>query len=202
MEKQTKKPNFLLLAIIIIVVFLILPIVIYILSSTPSPEDAAQETIDQKIATESNDYSSKYPITSILPHIGEGFRIDYGLCEATTDPFCIRVSALSSGLKNAIDFLLNLDDYDFADYKIEFPDFVSPFSKESIDISSLKPIHLEGNYYGALISFENYEGTTITYRMLLEKTNSSYKILSEPKLLFSYSDLNLKKSIIAAINHL
>ena len=202
MENQTKKPNFILFVIIIVVVFLFLPIVIYILSSTKTPEELAQESLDKQIITESEDYSSKYPITSILPYIGEGFRIDYGLCETTSSPFCIRVSALSSNLKNAIEFLLSLDEYDIADYKVEFPDFVSPFSKNSIDIASINPTKLTDKYYGACLSFENYEGTTIIYHILLEKNNSSFTIISEPKLIFSYDDFKIDKSIITSLNHL
>ncbi len=189
--KEKLKPFLPLLIILLIVV----PFLAFLVSTQLPSEDSAQEKIDREIADAADAYQSKYPIIDILPYIGEGFRVDYGLCEKDSSEFCLRVSALSDYLPSARDFLLSLNDYDALDYKIEFPDFLCPFKASSLDVSDLTLEPLEGNYYGAVLDF--------SFRVLLEKSGSSYKILSEPKLLYSYSDFkNIEKSTIRKLNML
>ena len=189
--KEKLKPFLPLLIILLVVI----PFLAFLVSTQLPSEDSAQEKLDKEISDAADAYTEKYPIIEILPYIGEGFRVDYGLCEANKSEFCLRVSAFSDYLKNAKDYLLSLKDYDALDYKIEFPDFLCPFSSKDLSPSELTLEPLEGNYYGAVLDF--------SYRVLLEKSGDSYKILSEPKLFFSYSDFkNVEKSIVRKLNML
>ena len=191
------------LAPILIILLIIVPLIAYLVSLTLPSEDSEQKKIDETFSKEADDYAIKYPIVEILPYIGEGFRIDYGLCENSDNDFCLRVSALSKTLPSAIDFLISLDSYKIEDYSVEFPDFKCPFEASSIDPSSLDFKPLEGNYYGALLSFKNYEDTEMFYRVLAEKTDTSYKIIESPKLFFSFSDFkDIKPTVIEKLNRL
>ena len=189
--KENIKPLVPLLVILLIIV----PLLALLVSTLLPSEKSEQQKIDEAVFAEADDYSEKYPIVSLLPYAGEGFRIDYGLCEKEDAEFCLHVSAFSNYLKNARTFLLSLEEYDALEYKIEFPDFLCPFKSSDLNPSELKIKPLEGNYYGAVLDF--------SYRVLLEKSGSSYRVLTEPKLLFSYSDYEkAEKSIIRKLNML
>ena len=195
-----KTKNLLPLLIIFASLLILLPLVIFLIQKT-SPEDAAQQSLDEEIFAEAEDYYKKYPIIELLPYLGDGFRIDYGLCELSENDFCLRVSALSSTLPRAVEFLTSLESYDISDYLVEFPDFICPFDKSSLDPSALELINLENNYYLSTLSYENYEGTKISYKLLLEKSGSSYKILTDPEFIFSLKKYpSLPSSVLTLAN--
>lgn len=193
---------------LLIILLVVIPLLAFFFLPKESPEDLAQRELDEKILAESEDYAEKYPIVSLLPYVGENFRIDYGLCEKSenifdNNNFCLRVSTLSSSLPNALTFLTSLENYDIADYSVEFPDFVCPFNPSSLDPSLLTLTPLENNYYLAPLSFENYSGSKITYKIILKKSGSSYSFVTSPEFIFSYKKYpSLNKNLLLTANKL
>ena len=193
---------------LLIILLIVIPLLAFFFLPKESPEDLAQRKLDEKILAEAEDYAEKYPITSILPYVGENFRVDYGLCGNSEnilddENFCLRVSALSSGLNSALLFLTSLENYDIADYSVEFPDFSCPFDASSLDPSSLSLTSLGNNYYLAPLSFENYANTKITYKIILKKSGSSYSFVTSPEFIFTYNKYpSLEKNLLSSANKL
>ncbi len=193
---------------LLIILLIIIPLLAFFFLPKESPEDLAQRELDEKILAEAEDYAEKYPIVSILPYVGENFRVDYGLCEKSEnvfndENFCLRVSALSSSLTSALSFLTSLETYDIANYSVEFPDFSCPFDPSSLGPSALSLTPLGNNYYLAPLSFENYANTKITYKIILKKSGSSYSFVTSPEFIFTYNKYpSLEKNLLSSANEL
>ncbi len=78
---------------------------------------------DRAYDEEAMAYYEQYPIISHLPIIGDGYRIDYGICEQRDAEFCIMISSNSpEALQRAQVALYNADSSQSGKYPIEYYD--------------------------------------------------------------------------------
>lgn len=78
---------------------------------------------DRAYDEEAAAYYEQYPIISHLPIIGDGYRIDYGICEQRDADFCIMISSNSPEARERAQIALyNADSSQSGKYPIEYYD--------------------------------------------------------------------------------
>lgn len=167
----------------------------------PEDDSIATGVISEQVTQSAEEYTKKYPITSILPIFEDFYRIDYGLCQATDDEFCIFITALAGARSTAANRLMGLSGYDPAEYHIEYQQYVNPFGSVlaspnggGVSISDLTGARA---VLESLISPYNAEGYNFTVESI-EVANEKYPSYVIGKIIHHISDgsINTYKVIL------
>jgi hypothetical protein len=167
----------------------------------PEDDSIAAGVVSEKVNQESEEYVKKYPIASALPIFEDFYRIDYGLCKATDDEFCIFITALAGARSTAANRLMGLSGYDPAEYHIEYQQYVNPFGSVSaspngsgVSISDLTGARA---VLESLISPYNAEGYSFTVESV-DTANEKYPSYAIGKVIHHISDgsINTYKVIL------
>ncbi|MBQ7802652.1 hypothetical protein IJ380_02215 [Candidatus Saccharibacteria bacterium] len=163
---------------------------------------------DEEILKEKFGIYKFFPIESLDPSFKLGYDLSFN--EKTGNyEFCLVIDAFSaSAREDAVKTLLSSDfgEYDALDYEIFLKNYVNPLASlelssllenlpENFSISGSKDF--EDGVSVKLLSHSLYDGSKNTYRAVFKNE----KLLSTPKLVYSYSDLpELPHALIKEIN--
>ena len=173
-----------------------------------------QEVYDKTYNQDASAYEEKYPIVADLPSTGRDWSLNYGVC-SDGRPFCIFISSSDGAYTYALEYLSTINDhtYNLADYNFEFTDYNNPFpdrtgatSASTADLLSQATNGIQtasviktdctddNSYCVGFISYYNAEynnpdeGDLDFYRVLMQRSGSTWKIISPTVLIFSASD--------------
>ncbi len=183
---------------------------------------SAVEQVGGKVATsEADKLNKKWPILENLPCIKNNYALGSYFDEQGN--LVVTVRAVPAQIDNAINKLRSFENISLSDYNIVLQDFENVLDGKFVENSNSDPTEFLKNgyqnldipyrvnsgqqkddYYYTTISVGKYaEYISVTYRVILQKSGASWKIVSTPyPLLTSYNTPSVDSSILNAVNQL